>query len=62
MPNAIDNLRDVHARIVEITRADVPGLFDLLLEDGTRLFDLTVRQTQALVDRNGLVAVIEGRT
>lgn len=44
------------ARIVDITPSDaVPGLYDLLLEDGTRLNDLTTRQTQAFVDRNGLV-------
>lgn len=47
-------------RIVDIAPApNVPGLYDVLLEDGTRLNDLTTWQTQAFVDRNGIVPKIE---
>ncbi len=48
------------ARIVDITPAEnIPGLYDLLLEDGTTLNDMTTSVTQQLVDRNGLVQKIE---
>lgn len=44
------------SRIVEIVHAEnVPGLYDLILENGERINDLTTRQTQAFVERNGLV-------
>jgi len=45
------------SRIMHITPAQgVPGLFDLWFESGEVIYDLTVRQTQAFINRNGLVA------
>jgi hypothetical protein len=45
------------APVIDIREADgVPGLYDVLLEDGTTLNDLTTYQTQSLVERNGTVA------
>lgn len=43
------------SRVDEIERTEIPGLFDLHLEDGTVLRDMGQSVTQQIVDRNGLV-------